>query len=158
MELVEDGGQVLLLVPGRDEDERAHPSEGILGALRRRLLLVAVAAALVAVPASSATVLPGFRSPSGNIRCLAAPGPPAYLWCSIGKADYVKKLTAYCAQPRIGVDWAGFTLGARSKGSVACSGGTMYDPATQHPHVDDARRTARRGTAARSRACRRASA
>jgi hypothetical protein len=101
--------------------------------LRRRLLLVAAAAALVAVPASSATVLPGFRSPSGNIRCLAAPGPPPYLWCSIGKADYVKKLTAYCAQPRIGVDWAGFTLGARSKGSVACSGGTMYDPATQHP-------------------------
>ena len=92
-------------------------------------------AALVAVPASSATVLPGFRSPSGNIRCLAAPGPPAYLWCSIGKADYAKKLTAYCAQPRIGVDWAGFTLGARSKGSVACSGGTMYDPATQHLHV-----------------------
>src|SRR5262249_3319623 len=31
------------------------------------------------------------------------------------------------------VDWAGFTLGKKSKGSVECSGGTLYDPTTQHP-------------------------
>jgi hypothetical protein len=31
------------------------------------------------------------------------------------------------------VDWAGFTLGKRTKGSVECSGGTLYDPDTPHP-------------------------
>jgi hypothetical protein len=103
--------------------------------LRRRLLLVAVAAALVSVPASSATVLPGFRSPSGNIMCLSLPGPPAFLWCNIEKSNYSKKLIAYCAQPRIGVDWVGFTLGVRSKGGIECSGGALYDSGTQHPHV-----------------------
>jgi hypothetical protein len=94
-----------------------------------------VAAALVAVPASSATVLPGIRSPSGNIMCLSLPGPSAVLWCNIEKSNYSKKLIAYCAQPRIGVDWVGFTLGVKSKGSIACSGGAMYDSGTQHPHV-----------------------
>ena len=42
-------------------------------------------------------------------------------------------MVAYCAQPKIGVDWAGFTLGAKGKGSVECAGGVLYDPATQHP-------------------------
>src|SRR5262249_7366683 len=91
---------------------------------------------LVGAPASlagSSVVLPGFRSPSGNITCLYNSSPPAFLWCSIGQASYARKLTAYCAQPRIGVDWAGFTLGKKSKGSVECSGGTLYDPTTQHP-------------------------
>jgi hypothetical protein len=83
--------------------------------------------------ASSSVVLPGFKSPSGNIKCLYLPGPPAFVWCSIGKANYSKKLTAYCAQPRIGVDWAGFTLGTKGKGGVECTGGVMYDPQTQHP-------------------------
>jgi len=96
-------------------------------------LVVGAVGAILASAAGSATVLPGIRSPSGNIRCLYQPGPPAFLWCSIGKADYAKKLTAYCAQPKIGVDWAGFTLGTRGKGSVECSGGTLYDPSTQHP-------------------------
>jgi hypothetical protein len=54
------------------------------------------------------------------------------MWCSIAKADYTKKLVAYCAQPKIGVDWAGFTLGPATKGSVECSGGAMVDPTTQH--------------------------
>lgn len=104
--------------------------------VRRVLSLALVVCALGAAPSSlagSAMVLPGIRSPSGNIKCLYQPGPPAFLWCSIAKADYAKKLAAYCAQPRIGVDWAGFTLGTKGKGSVACSGGVMYDPSTQHP-------------------------
>jgi len=103
--------------------------------LRRRLLLFAFLAALVAAPAASTTVLPGIRSPSGNIMCLALPGPPADLWCNIEKSNYSKRLIAYCAQPRIGVDWVGFSLGVKSKGSIACSGGAMYDSGTQHPHV-----------------------
>ena len=55
------------------------------------------------------------------------------MYCTIGKADYSKKLIAYCAQPKIGVDWAGFTLGPKRKGSVECSGGTLYEPSTQQP-------------------------
>src|SRR5262245_15195644 len=104
--------------------------------VRRLVFIGLVVCALGLAPAGGAvtsSILPGFRSPSGNIKCLSVPGPPAFLWCTVGKANYAKKLIAYCAQPKIGVDWAGFTLGKRSKGSVACSGGTMYEPSTQHP-------------------------
>ena len=102
-----------------------------------RLVVVALVASALAGAstglAASSTTLPGFKSPSGNIKCLYVPGPPAFVWCTIAKANYAKRLVAYCAQPRIGVDWAGFTLGKRTKGSVECAGGTMYDPSTQHP-------------------------
>jgi Family of unknown function (DUF6636) len=104
----------------------------------RRLVSLGLVACALALPAASlaapSAILPGFRSPSGNIKCLSVPGPPPFLYCTVGQASYAKKLTAYCAQPRIGVDWAGFTLGRRGKGSVECSGGTLYDPSTQHPH------------------------
>jgi len=83
--------------------------------------------------AAKSTIMPGFRSPSGNIKCLYVPGRQVFLYCAIEKADYAKKLVAYCARPRIGVDWAGFVLGTRGRGSVECSGGTLYEPATQHP-------------------------
>ena len=32
-----------------------------------------------------------------------------------------------------GVDWHGFTLSPTGKGLVNCSGGILYNPATQHP-------------------------
>src|SRR5690348_16709297 len=101
--------------------------------LRRLVSLSLVVCALGLAAASPSAILPGFRSPSGNIKCLYVPGPPAFLYCSIGKANYAKRLIAYCARPQIGVDWAGFTLGKRTRGSVACSGGTIYDPGTQTP-------------------------
>lgn len=94
-----------------------------------------VCALALASAAGSATVIPGFRSPSGNIQCLVLPGKPAFLYCSLLHADYAKKLIAYCAQPRIGVDWAGFTLGQRTKGSVECSGGAMVDTTSEHLQV-----------------------
>lgn len=78
-------------------------------------------------------MLPGFRSPSGNIKCLYIPNAPVFVYCTIAKANYAKSLTAYCAQPRFGVDWAGFALGRRTKGSVECAGGVLYDPVRQHP-------------------------
>ena len=105
-------------------------------AAMRRLLLGVVVCALGLAPsglAGSSTVLPGFRSPSGNIKCLYVPSPAGFVYCRIAKANYAKQLTGYCARPKFGVDWAGFTLGKKGKGSVACSGGTMYDPTTQHP-------------------------
>jgi hypothetical protein len=112
------------------------PDRGYARRVGRLLALTVVVCALGAAPASlagPATVLPGFRSPSGNIKCLYLPGSPAFVYCSIAKAGYARKLVAYCAQPKIGVDWAGFTLGPKGKGSVECSGGVMYDPSTQHP-------------------------
>jgi hypothetical protein len=103
----------------------------------RRAISVGLVICALALPAAaqahSTTVLPGFRSPSGNIKCLYVTGSQVFLYCTIGKASYAKKLTAYCAQPRIGVDWAGFVLGRRGKGTVACSGGVLYDPQKQHP-------------------------
>ena len=83
--------------------------------------------------ALAVTRLPGIRSPSGNIKCLFVPGRPSMLLCTIARADYARKLTAYCGSPPIGVDWAGFTLTATGKGSVSCSGGVLYDPDTQRP-------------------------
>ena len=118
-------------------DEVASPAPGCDARLVRRAFLVTlVVCAFVLSPAgvaSQSTTLPGIRSPSGNIKCLYVPGPPAFLSCTIAKASYAKKLVAYCAQPRIGVDWAGFTLGRKSKASVDCSGGTLYEPDRQHP-------------------------
>jgi len=108
----------------------------MLAPMRRLLPLAVTACVLGLAPSSlagSASVLPGFRSPSGNIECLYIPNPPGFLYCTIAKADYTKKLIAYCAQPKIGVDWAGFTLGKKGKGSVECSGGTLYEPSKQHP-------------------------
>src|SRR5262245_27958161 len=108
----------------------------MLAAVRRVLVLAAVTGALIVAPAGSAgssSVLPGFRSPSGNIRCLYIPTSGGFVYCTIKRANYAKQLTAYCAQPKFGVDWAGFTLGKKGKGSVECAGGTMYDPSTQHP-------------------------
>ncbi len=108
----------------------------MLAAMRRLLPLAVVACVLGLAPSSlagSSSVLPGFRSPSGNITCLYLPFAGGFMYCTIAKANYTKKLIAYCAQPKFGVDWAGFTLGKKGKGSVECSGGAMYDSSTQHP-------------------------
>jgi len=107
----------------------------MLAAMRRLVPLALVACALGLAPSSlagSSSVLPGFRSPSGNIKCLYIPSP-GFMYCTIAKAAYAKRLIAYCAQPKIGVDWAGFTLGKGTKGSVECSVGTLYEPGNQHP-------------------------
>jgi hypothetical protein len=78
------------------------------------------------------TPLPGIRTPSGNISCFAERKPPV-LFCRIRQADYAKRLEAHCAAPPIQVDWAGFELSARRRGAITCSGGVLYDPATQRP-------------------------
>jgi hypothetical protein len=93
---------------------------------------VFVAALVLASPAAAAkTPLPGIRTPSGNISCFFVPGPPAVLQCQIKQASYAKKLVAYCGQPKIGVDWGGFSLGATRKGAITCTGGVLYNPDTQ---------------------------
>ena len=100
-------------------------------------MLVLLVAALTATGRSAgATQLPGFRSPTGNIRCLFIPGGHghAMMLCTIAQAAYARRLTTHCEAPPIGLDWAGFELQATTKGRTVCSGGILYSPATQHPH------------------------
>jgi hypothetical protein len=80
--------------------------------------------------ASSATRLPGFRSPSQNIKCLLVSGPT--LRCDIAQSNYGKALQARCMS-RASIDWHGFELGTTRKGAVTCSGGILYNPDTQKP-------------------------
>jgi hypothetical protein len=101
----------------------------------RSLVIVALCAlALASAGAALAkTVLPGFHSPSGNIKCLFIPNP-SILLCQIARADYAKTLQARCMGPGgAGVDWHGFELTASRKGGVTCSGGILYSPGSQRP-------------------------
>ena len=106
------------------------------------VLAAAVAALVAAASADSATRLPGFRSPSGNISCLFVPSAPtagggrtpATLLCRIAHADYGARLQDRCMGPTgAGVDWHGFELVGARKGAVLCSGGILYNPTTQRP-------------------------
>jgi hypothetical protein len=112
--------------------------------LRPAVVLLAACVACLAASGSadSATRLPGFRSPSGNISCLFLPSTvtdnggrtPATLLCKIAHADYAEQLQKRCMGPTgAGVDWHGFELSAARKGRIECSGGILYNPATQHP-------------------------
>jgi uncharacterized protein DUF6636 len=106
------------------------------------LALLAFACAIFFAAVAAAKTIPGFRSPSGNIECLFIPSAPtgsggrtpAAILCTIAHADYAKTLQARCIGPSgAGVDWHGFLLPAARKGAVSCSGGALYNPATQHP-------------------------
>jgi hypothetical protein len=97
-----------------------------------RFALVAVLLLLGATGVAAAkTTLPGFRSPSHNIRCFRNAEPPGILHCEIAHADYAQRLVAHCAAPPIGVDWGGFELGPTRKGAVTCTGGVLYSPDRQ---------------------------
>jgi hypothetical protein len=101
--------------------------------MRRTLAVASLVALAVAAPALAVTTLPGFRSPSRNIRCFRNAEPPGWLHCTIARSAYAARLTAYCGADPIGVDWAGFELGPTRKGNVACSGGVLYSPGSQRP-------------------------
>ena len=111
---------------------------------RRLVILLALAVSVLASAsvAGSATRLPGFRSPSGNVSCLFIPSAPlsgggrtpATILCKLAHAAYAKTLQARCLGPTgAGVDWHGFTLPAARKGAINCSGGSLYNPTKQHP-------------------------
>jgi hypothetical protein len=115
----------------------------VKGCLTTILLVLCASALAAASLADSATSLPGFRSPSGNISCVFIPSAPlssgsgrtpATMLCKIARADYAKALQSRCLGPTgAGVDWHGFVLPAARKGAVNCSGGSLYNPTTQHP-------------------------
>jgi hypothetical protein len=90
-------------------------------------LAVAVVAAAVAASSSSAAgrnVLPGFRSPSGNIRCFVVDK----LYCSIKRSAYGGGLQARCD-----LDWHGFELSRAAKAKVYCTSNAPYDMGKQRP-------------------------
>ena len=107
--------------------------------MRNSLSVLVVAAVLSAALASagvagSTTILPGIRSPSGNIKCLFVPGGGGRLLCSIAHSSYARKLQDRCMGPTgAGVDWHGFNLNPVGKGQITCTGGILYSPGTQHP-------------------------
>jgi hypothetical protein len=109
-------------------------------AVMKRSLTLLMAVAILGVTASASATstkrIPGFHSPTGNIRCLYVPGTraPSTLLCTIARADYAKTLQGLCMRPNgAGVDWHGFTLGPSRRGMVSCSGGILYNPDTQRP-------------------------
>jgi len=77
---------------------------------------------LVAIVALLAAVLPGIKTPSGNITCIATPGA---LRCDIARSAYGARLQARCIAPPTKLDWHGFELTTTGKGQVACSGGVL---------------------------------
>jgi hypothetical protein len=104
-----------------------------MGRLAIVLSLVAALAAGVTTVGESKAPLPGFRSPSGNIKCLyvlpslddTGHQLPVFLLCSVGQADYTKTIQDTCmADP--GLDWHGWSLTPTGKGSIVCSGGILY--------------------------------
>lgn len=101
----------------------------------RSLLLPALCLLALAAPAAgAASILPGVRSPTGNIRCVFLGAPSQRLLCGVDHAGYGAQLEARCLTPTgAGVDWHGFILGPAGKGQLNCSGGIQYDPSTQHP-------------------------
>jgi hypothetical protein len=96
-------------------------------------LVLLLATAAVAVPSASADQLPGFRSPTGNIRCFVLVGHSGALLCTIAAADYATTLQARCIDGGAGVDWHGFTLGVTRRATLNCSGGIQYDPTDRLP-------------------------
>jgi hypothetical protein len=112
--------------------KRSEPRQYALGVPHRlvAVLVLLLATAALAVPLASARQLPGFRSPTANIRCFVLVGHSGDLLCTIGSSSYAKALQTRCISGGVGVDWHGFTLGATGKATLNCSGGIQYDPAT----------------------------
>jgi hypothetical protein len=104
--------------------------------MRRRLAVLLLTLGAVA-PAAAAATLPGIVSPSGNIRCTYLPPAKddtghllaAVLLCDIRQSSYAAELQDRCLNPNgqkgAGVDWHGFGLGPRTRGSLVCSGGLL---------------------------------
>ena len=99
------------------------------------LSISAVATVIAAVTASSSlagrsdAVVPGFRSPSGNIKCyynprgLGSAGFMPVLKCSLDRADYGMTLQHRCESG----DWHGFTMTPSRRPMIFCPGGASGD-------------------------------
>jgi hypothetical protein len=92
-------------------------------------LLVSVALALVVSASASARVLPGFHSPTRNIKCyynphgLTSRGVTPVVRCGLDHAGYAAQLQARCSAG----DWHGFTLTPNGRPLLYCPGGASGD-------------------------------
>jgi hypothetical protein len=103
--------------------------------MKATLLISTAAAILVAAvlasssAAGSSGVLPGFRSPTGNIHCfynpsgLSSGGHGPTLTCGLNHADYGMALQRRCDAG----DWHGFEFAPGRKPSLFCPGGASGD-------------------------------
>jgi hypothetical protein len=95
----------------------------------RRVVVLVLAAALVAVSTSVAARLPGVKTPTRNISCFYVPIKPTAkgnLLCDIKQSSYSRAEQAGC-QARTGLDWHGFELPWNKKALPSCTGGVLYD-------------------------------
>ena len=92
-------------------------------------LLICTAAALAFSASAAARVLPGFNSPTGNIKCYYNPhglsqrGFSQLVRCGLDHADYATRLQGYCESG----DWHGFTLTPTGRPLLYCPGGAGGD-------------------------------
>ncbi len=92
-------------------------------------LLITAVFALALSASAAARVLPGFNSPTGNIKCyynphgLAKPGFTPVVHCGLEHADYAMKLQRRCPAG----DWHGFTLTSTGRPVLYCPGGASGD-------------------------------
>ena len=93
------------------------------------VVIVAVAMSSSAAGSSGARIVPGFRSPTGNIQCYYDPkafappnGAKRLLTCGLRHADYGMRLQRRCDAG----DWHGFGLDAKSKPTFFCTGNPNY--------------------------------
>jgi hypothetical protein len=93
------------------------------------IVIAAVAMSSSAAGSSGARIVPGFRSPSGNIGCYYDPkafappnGTKGLLTCALRHADYGMQLQRRCDAG----DWHGFALGAKGKPTLFCTGNPNY--------------------------------
>jgi hypothetical protein len=90
---------------------------------------ILVSAVLASSSAAGGSVLPGFRSPTGNIKCffnpsgLTSAGHRPTLTCSLNHADYGMTLQRRCKAG----DWHGFAFAAGHKPGLFCPAGASGD-------------------------------
>ena len=88
------------------------------------MVITAVAVSSSAAGSPGARIVPGFRSPSGNISCYYNPKAPArrgtrpLLTCGLRHADYAMQLQRRC----LAGDWHGWELDAKAKPTLFCTG------------------------------------
>jgi hypothetical protein len=109
---------------GRVIDQEASMKLSLPISTAVAIVIAAVAVSTSAAGSSAARIVPGFRSPSGNIHCYYNPKAPAsrgtmrVLTCEIRHADYMMQLQRRCSAG----DWHGFGLRAKGKPTIFCTG------------------------------------
>src|SRR6266480_45622 len=109
---------------GRVIDQEASMKLSLPISTAAAIVIAALAVSTSAAGSSTARIVPGFLSPSGNIHCYYNPKAPAFpgtkrlLTCGINHADYMMQLQRRCSAG----DWHGFGLRAKGEPTLFCTG------------------------------------